>query len=195
MIVGIASLQQSTAQIEVGVVGATTFNQVNGDNAMGFGKKGFTTGLQSNLMFGNRVGLTTGLMFAQKGSIVPEAFQNRSTFGAHTSLNYLEAPLLIRYQSDHGLFMSGGLTFGRLLNATLTSFGEEKVNYENIEAAFNPWEIGMQALIGYRINDNLEAAAGWGQSVNNIFTQDIPTKNGMQNQQFLLKLVYYPKFF
>lgn len=185
--------QQSNAQVDAGIVVGTGFSEVIGDNAIGYNKMAFTAGLQTDVHLSDKLALSSGLMFAQKGSQISEKFQTNSTFPAHTTLNYVQAPLMLKIKSEYGLFFSGGVTFARLLNAELTSFnGAEKPSYEDIESQFKPWEIGATAQFGYKISPTLQVAGGWAQSINNIFSGDIEGKNALQNNQFNVQLTFFP---
>lgn len=184
--------QESNAQVDAGIVIGTGFSEVIGDNAIGFNKQAFHLGLQTDLHLNDQIALSTGLMYANKGSKISEQFQRNSTLPAHANFNYLQAPLMLKIKSEYGLFFQGGVTVGRLLNVNLQSFTEEKSNYENIEAQFKAWEIGAAAQFGYAINETLQVSLGWAQSINNIFGGEIEGKNSLQNNQFNLQLTFFP---
>lgn len=190
---GLCLTNNSFAQLETGILLGTSFNEMYGDNSEGYNKKGLRVGLQTDLHLSHRVALSSGLIYSQKGSIVPDKFQRHSVFQSNLHLNYLEAPLLIKYKSDHGLFVSGGLTFNKLLSIKAQSFEGPEMPFTDT-ANFKQWELGTIARIGYRLNDNFEIQGSWGQTLGSIYKEEIPDKNALQNNQFSVGLTFFPKF-
>jgi len=184
--------QQTNAQVNAGIVVGTGVSEMIGDNAVGFGKNVFNAGVQTDFHLNNRIALSSGLIYARKGSQVSDLFQENSTIPAHATLNYVQAPLMLKIKSDYGLFVQGGATIGRLLNAKLDAFNPEKSNMSSIEEQFNSWEIGAAAMFGYQVNPSWEVTAGWSQSLNNIFTGELEGKNSLQNHQFNVQLTFFP---
>lgn len=185
--------QNSNAQkVEAGLVIGTGFSELIGDNAIGYNKQSFSAGVQTDVHLTPGLALSSGLVYTQKGSKISEKFQQNSTFPAHTTLNYIQAPLMLKVKSEYGLFFSGGLTVGRLLSANLESFNGEKGTIDLIEDQFNAWEFGAAAQFGYKISPTLQVAGGWAQSVNNIFSGEIEGKNALQNNQFNVQLTFFP---
>lgn len=184
--------QQTNAQVNTGIVAGTGVSEMIGDNAVGFGKNVFNIGIQTDFHLNERIALSTGLVYAQKGSQVKDVFQENSSIPAHASLTYVQAPLMLKIKSDYGLFVQGGATFGRLLSANLDAFNAEKNNVEVIEDQFNPWEIGATAMFGYQVNPSWEVTAGWSQSLNSIFDGELEGKNALQNHQFNVQLTFFP---
>jgi len=193
LLVGLCLTHNSFAQIETGLLLGTSFNEMYGDNSEGYNKKGLRIGLQTDWHLSNRVALSSGLLYVQKGSVVSEKFQRHSVFQSNLHLNYLEAPLLIKYKSDYGLYFSGGLTVSRLLSVKANAFDGKELPLNKM-AGFKTWEWGTMVRIGYKLNDSFEVHGSWGQSLGTIYKEEIPEKNALQNNQFSIGLTFFPKF-
>ncbi|MBP7808497.1 MAG: PorT family protein [Bacteroidia bacterium] len=90
-------------------------SQVHGDNYSGYNKLGFVGGLYVNAALKEKTSLELGIIFVQKGARRnqnPEKFDYRFYY---LNLNYVEVPLLLRWQPNKFFFTVGG-SFAYLIN-------------------------------------------------------------------------------
>ncbi len=121
--------------------------QMHGDNYSGYHKLGFVGGLYVNAALKERTSLELGILFVQKGA---RKNQNPTKFDYHyyyLNLNYVEVPLLIRWQPNK-FFFTAGLSYAYLINYYE---GSEIGNitgmypFNNNEYSFN---LGIGMMIG-----------------------------------------------
>lgn len=89
--------------------------QVHGDNYSGFNKVGFTGGAYVNAQLNKVLSTDLGLIFVQKGARKnsrPEKFDYTYYY---LNLNYLEVPLLLRYQPNR-FFITVGASYAYLID-------------------------------------------------------------------------------
>lgn len=89
--------------------------QVHGDNYSGYNKLGATAGLYVNAAIKEKTSLEFGIIFVQKGA---RKNQNPAKFDYryyYLNLNYVEVPLLLRWQPNKFFFTLGG-SFAYLIN-------------------------------------------------------------------------------
>lgn len=89
--------------------------QVHGDNYSGYNKVGVVAGLYVNAALKERTSLEFGIIFIQKGARKnqnPDKFDYRYYY---LNLNYVEVPLLLRWQPNKFFFTLGG-SYAYLIN-------------------------------------------------------------------------------
>lgn len=114
--VAISSLKsQQTSKFSLKPMLGISASQVHGDNYSGYNKLGFAGGLYVNAAFKKQTSIELGIIFIQKGARRnqnPEKFDYRFYY---LNLNYVEVPLLLRWQHKK-FFFTGGLSFAYLIN-------------------------------------------------------------------------------
>lgn len=132
------------------IVGIST-TQVEGDLYGGFNKVGPMAGLFVYRHFSERSAAEMQLYYIQKGSRKNNNPAKGDIKFYLLRLNYIEVPLLYRYQQSDKLSFEVGPAFGTLISAY-----EEDENGETIlEKPFNDFELSGQIGINYEIFTNL----------------------------------------
>ncbi len=123
--------------------------QIHGDNYSGFNKIGFFGGLAVNAYLSKKTSLELGFYFSQKGARhIPNPAKGDYNFYS-LNLNYIDLPLLLRYQLNKDYFISLGPSI-----AYLAGYSEE-INYINYSGSypFNSFEYGINFGLGKKIKD------------------------------------------
>lgn len=108
------------------IVAGANFSQIDGDEDASYSKVGFNGGARGGVRFGNRMELCTEILFSQKGSYI-------KSIDKTYHLDYMEVPVLFYYKDWEAMdkknrkymrvMVGGGLSYSRLLNATIRQFG------------------------------------------------------------------------
>lgn len=132
-----------TAGIVAGVNGC----QIHGDFYSGFDQIGFVAGaFVQNNPDGNWQG-QFGIQYSRKGSrhLVPRNQGGYRDF--EIRLNYVEVPMLVRYNTKR-VFFDFGFSFGVMFRARTWD-----ANGETTPQDFKRWELAMLAGIGYNLSE------------------------------------------
>jgi hypothetical protein len=114
-LVFISAKAQRTSKFSLKPAVGITACQVHGDNYSGYNKLGGTAGLYVNAAIKEHTSLEFGIIFVQKGA---RKNQNPAKFDYkyyYLNLNYVEVPLLLRWQPNKFFFTLGG-SFAYLIN-------------------------------------------------------------------------------
>lgn len=130
-----------------GVIGGINGCQIHGDSYSGFDQIGFVAGAFVHNHPGEKWQGQFGIQYSRKGSrhVVPRQYGGYEDF--EIRLNYIELPILIRYNSKK-VFFELGATFGVMFKVRTWDAAGETVPQE-----FKNWEFGMIAGLGYNFND------------------------------------------
>jgi len=135
-------------------------------------KVGFTAGIISSISMGKHASFQPALSFLQKGGTFKE---DGST--DKTTLNYLELPLnfVFNTSSSKGKFFAGAgpsLAYGLSGTQTVSGQGEEesqKVKFGSGDTDdFKPFEIGLNFLAGYRLEQGIVFTFNYNFGLNNV---------------------------
>lgn len=124
--------------------------QVHGDNYSGYNKLGAMGGLYVNAALKERTSLEFGLIFIQKGARKnqnPEKFDYRYYY---LNLNYIEVPLLLRWQPNKFFFTVGG-SFAYLIN-----YYEDSDAGQQPDNPFKSTEYSLNLGIGMKITQKID---------------------------------------
>jgi hypothetical protein len=144
---GITSYAQRS--FTAGVVAGVNGCQIHGDFYSGFDQIGFVAGgFVQNNPEGNWQG-QFGIQYSRKGSrhLVPRNQGGYRDF--EIRLNYVEVPLLVRYNTKR-VFFDLGLSGGVMFKARTWD-----ANGETTPQDFKRWELAMIAGIGYNLSEVL----------------------------------------
>lgn len=136
--------------LQVGVNSAATSYSVEGLSLETDAVIGFHAGINYRSQLGEKLYLTPGLHFSQKGAKIDFGFGESTT-----TVNYIDVPIMFTYRSDpeKGFFAEGGPYLGLLLSAD--SEGEDiKDEYKSIDFGIGAglgYDLG-QFLLGIRYN-------------------------------------------
>jgi hypothetical protein len=137
-------------RFKAGIIGGLTTSQVSGDQLTGFNKSGFEFGGLVSAPLSQKFDLSFQIVFIQKGSKKPiNADQNDFTY-YRMSLNYIEVPVLFRYNFSKKIQFEAGPTFGKLISS------KEEDAYGEIPAPkeFKSFELGAMFGMSYMLFNN-----------------------------------------
>lgn len=100
-----------------GFLGGISASQISGDNLSGFNKAGIYAGLFVNRYINPRFGFQMELDFIQKGSRKNPDPEKDDFESYILRLNYIEIPLLFKYEQSRTFSFEAGLAFGVLLSS------------------------------------------------------------------------------
>lgn len=124
------------------IVLGPTFPTVTGSDSWTFGLIGIQLGVGLNVLnFNDQLGLGAEVNFSMEGSKYDE-----STFEGKVMTNYLNLPVVVRYQTPGGFFAEGGVQPGILLSA------KEKYNNMTVDVKDNleGFSLGIPLGIGFQ---------------------------------------------
>lgn len=141
----LAAQQTFSAGLIAGINGC----QIHGDSYSGFDQPGFVLGGFVHNNPGDKWQGQFGIQYSRKGSrhLVPRNMGGYRDF--EIRLNYIEVPLLARYNTKR-VFFEAGVSFGYMFKARTWD-----ANGETIPQEFKRFEFAMMAGIGYNISDVL----------------------------------------
>jgi hypothetical protein len=158
-------LRAANAQIQLGVKGGVDFSTITGQY---YGQAqtlaGFNVGALISLPLFNKFTLQPEIVYSSEGAKTTEVNVTTNLVN-----NYLNFPVLIKYNNATGIFVETGPQVGYLLNAKLKipNFNEdEKPNDKNLDFS---WVFGL----GYLFKDlNLGIDARYNLGLSNFIDQN-----------------------
>jgi hypothetical protein len=139
---------------------------------------GMHLGAAFDYFLANNLALSSGLIYSQKGFVMRQKFTDINTgvtgestkydFKFATQLDYIDIPFGVKYATDEGFEISGGLIISILasdkFNATATEDGENYDEYFDDDYEWEDYEdvwnqdpektlTGLQAAVGYTFNE------------------------------------------
>lgn len=144
---GSTLLAQKT--FSAGLIAGVNGCQIHGDSYSGFDQLGFVAGAFVHNHPGEAWQAQFGIQYSRKGSrhVVSRDIGGYRDF--EIRLNYIEVPLLVRYNTKH-VFFDFGTSFGIMFKARTWD-----ANGETTPQDFKNWEWAFVAGIGYNLNQNL----------------------------------------
>lgn len=122
--------------------------QVNGDNYSGYNKVGAFGGIAVNALLKERFSLELGFFFSQKGSRHnPKPDKGDITY-YRVHFNYIDLPLLFRYQLNQTYFITLGPSISYLI-----SYKEENQYGKVSNLPFNKFDLGGSFGLGRKIKE------------------------------------------
>jgi len=123
--------------------------QIHGDSYNGYNKFGVNGGIQVNSRLGKKISLDLGIVFTQKGARKNQKPDDGDFTYYRVNLNYVEIPLLLRYQLNKHYFITGGSGM-----AYLISYSEDN-EYGNWNGVypFNSFEFTANIGLGRDLNE------------------------------------------
>lgn len=188
-----------------GPIVGSAFTQVDGDSYAGFNKVGLRLGGFVGRRIWNDWQVQLEIMYVQKGSKHTPDVEAGDYEDYELKLNYIEIPLMLRYNFDK-FSIEGGLSYGSLLS---NEEFEDGISFENIPqyepVQFKDYEIATQFGASYHINKRLKANIRFSYSLFRIrvpFNNEIPLYNphwslkqiGQYNDVISLS-IYYDLFY
>jgi len=151
LIISTISLSVYSQDFNGGVLGGINATQVHGDQWSGPNKAGLYLGVFVNRYFSNRSSIQFELDYIQKGSRKnPDASTgNYDTYLLR--LNYIEMPVLYKYDFAEKGTLETGLSFGVLVYSYEEANGSTEVSGED----FNPFDFSFNLGAYYTVAKNL----------------------------------------
>jgi len=132
-----------------GLVAGVNGCQIHGDSYSGFDQIGYVAGAFVHNHPGETWQGEFGIQYSRKGSRHLVSRDQGGYVDFEIRLNYIEVPVLVRYNTKK-VFFDFGFSFGVMFKArTWDAAGE------TIPQDFKNWELAMLAGIGYNLNSHL----------------------------------------
>ena len=188
--------EATTKRFDLGYFIGPLSSQMSGDGLGGFDKFGGTAGLSLRANISDRSDLLLGMGFISKGSRSPLDTLTRNVFAYR--LNYIQIPVTWQlhwnekiniHLSPYAAFLVHQSVMANKESYTLTEYGGQP--------AFNDWDFGINAGIGFVFTDNTSIVFEFGQSVVPIRPNPSPTnqfsyyERGNYNSTVSLMLLHY----
>ncbi|MBN2166374.1 MAG: PorT family protein [Marinilabiliaceae bacterium] len=146
-----------------------SFSQVDGDTYAGFNKVGIKLGGFVGRQIWDDWEVQMEIMYVQKGSRHAPDIENGDYADYEIRLEYIEIPLLLRYNYKR-VFFEGGLSYGSLLSSAEYDMGE---NFEDLYGSenivpFQSNEFATHFGIGYCVTERLKVNMRFSYSINRI---------------------------
>lgn len=122
--------------------------QVHGDSFSGYDKLGFFTGAAVTGSINPKASFQIGFYFSQKGARHNPNPKNGDYNFYRLNMNYLDIPVLLRYNVNDRYFLTGGPSFAYLINY------REESNFLNNNGVFQKFEVGVNVGIGRYLQYN-----------------------------------------
>ena len=176
---GLASSAQDTRfGFTAGAAFANYHSKVDGETDNGNGKTGITAGLLADIPFGKSFSFQPALNFVQKGTQEEETFMG-VTEKTKLTVNCFELPLNLLYNANSNsgtFFIGGGPSFSFALSGKWKYEDGTNSLTEDVQFGDDPdnddlksFEVGVNALTGYRFPNGLFIAAGYNAGLTNLF--------------------------
>jgi hypothetical protein len=173
-------------KFKAGIIAGFTTSQVSGDQLAGFNKSGFEFGGLVSAPISEKFDLSFQIAFIQKGS----KKQNNAAQGDYTyyrmSLNYIEVPVLLRYNFSKKFQFEAGPTFGKLISS------KEEDEHGEIPPVneFNNFELGFMLGMNYMLFDNFYLNLEGSNSILPIRESDIEGARDQFNSVLMFSFKY-----
>lgn len=167
IILGLAlTFALSAQRFEGGLTAGILGSQIDGDFLGGYNKFGVTFGAWVSHDIGNNLEMIGELRYIQKGKSKPPV-PEEGIYSETTRLNYIQLPLMLRYNLVTDWFIEGGLGLGYLFSYSFWESGT-KLNEDSYPIEDEELKTGELCFLigaGYYINQNF--------AINLRFTNDI----------------------
>jgi hypothetical protein len=155
---------ESAKRFNLGYCIGPVSSQMSGDGLGGFDKFGGTAGLSLRANVSERSDLLLGMGFISKGSRAPLDTLTRNVFAYR--LNYIQIPVTWQihwnqrinvHLSPYAAYLIHQSVMANKYTYSLSEYGRQP--------AFNDWDFGINAGIGFVLSDNSSLVFEYGQSV------------------------------
>lgn len=142
--------------------------------------------------------LESGLRFAAKGNKTSfdsdsDSFEGEAySFEDKTRLNYIDVPVLARYQiGGNGFSVYGGVQPSLLLSANQKSSGSESENQSmNLKDSFKTLDMAGSLGVGYQFKNGIQLNLGYDHGFSNIAKSNAFGMGNINNRTFKLSVGY-----
>ena len=160
MLVGI--VLTSGAQIRVGAKAGINVANITGKDVEGYrSKAGLHFGGFANLALTSQLSVQGELMYSAQGARWDDDNEK-------TALNYVQVPLLVKYQIVPGFYAEAGPQIGFLLKAEDDNEGD----VTNIKEFLEKTDFSLAVGAGYHINSNIAAYVRYNASFSKFYDDE-----------------------
>jgi hypothetical protein len=163
-LVNVQAQEENSRRFDLGYFLGPSSSQMSGDGLGGFDKFGGTAGLSLRANISDRSNLLLSMGFISKGSRAPLDTLTRNVFAYR--LNYIQIPITwqIHWNERINVHLS---PYAAYLIHQSVMFNKEtsSVSEYGGQPAFNDWDFGINAGIGFVLSDNSSLVFEYGQSV------------------------------
>jgi hypothetical protein len=154
----------STKRFNLGYCLGPVSSQMSGDGLGGFDKFGGTAGLSLRANISERSDLLLGMGFISKGSRAPLDTITRNVFAYR--LNYIQIPITwqIHWNERINVHLSPYAAY-LIHQSVMANKSTYSLSEYGGQPAFNDWDFGINAGIGFVLSDNSSLVFEYGQSV------------------------------
>lgn len=124
--------------------------QIHGDNYSGYDKFGAFGGLSVNAKLSKKTSIELGFFFSQKGARHNQNPEKGDFTFYRVNLNYIDLPLIFKYNVNATYFLTGGPSIAYLINYQEDN---EAGNWDGVYP-FEKFEYGINVGLGRKIKDN-----------------------------------------
>lgn len=143
-------------------------SQIDGDNWGGYNKAGIVGGAYVSTAFTNKWGAQMEIRYAQKGSANPLYDPDRIRY----RLQYIEVPVLAKYEPFNKFEFQLGLLFGYLFDAKRN----DGYGYEELDDQPDETDVAFLAGINYKLTQRINGNARFSYSLMPVW-QNYPGQN------------------
>jgi hypothetical protein len=175
-----------------GILAGINATQVDGDTYFGYNKLGFMGGVYVYTPVSENLNAGLEIKCMGKGANKPSTEADPTLYTSH--LNYIEVPVILRYQTKYKVFFEGGLGLGYLF-----SHYEEDATGElpaDQSPHFKKYEFSFLLGLGYNLTQRLSARLRYSYSIVPIIDYPKATtttyfnQGGAYNNVFSMGLFY-----
>lgn len=154
------SLNSIAQDFKAGAIAGATFAQVDGDTYGGFNKIGIVGGLYVSRLITEHWAGQLEIVYKQKGSRHIPDYERDNYALYKLNLDYLEAPLLAKYEINNFL-LEAGVAMGTLIN----SLEEDQNGSVNSTIPFRNFELSSIAGVSYPVYKNILLNLRWSYGI------------------------------
>ncbi len=163
-LVNVQAQEENSRRFDLGYFLGPSSSQMSGDGLGGFDKFGGTAGLSLRANISDRSNLLLSMGFISKGSRAPLDTLTRNVFAYR--LNYIQIPVTWQIHWNHKIDVHLSPYAAYLVHQSVMS---NKYSYTLSEyggqPAFNDWDFGFNAGVGFVLSYNTSLVFEYGQSV------------------------------
>lgn len=157
------SVSINAQRFQGGLMGGFNVSQIDGDNWAGYNKAGLVGGAYVFTDFTERWGAQLEIRYTSKGSATPKSYYPKIKF----RLQYIEIPLLAKFEVINNLDLQAGASFGYLFSAARND-GDGYVKFEEVP---NRMEIAICTGLNYSFFERFDVNLRYSYSVFPVFSK------------------------
>ncbi len=163
-LVNVQAQEENSRRFDLGYFLGPSSSQMSGDGLGGFDKFGGTAGLSLRANISDRSNLLLSMGFISKGSRAPLDTLTRNVFAYR--LNYIQIPVTWQIHWNHKIDVHLSPYAAYLVHQSVMSnkYSHTLSEYGG-QPAFNDWDFGINAGVGFVLSYNTSLVFEYGQSV------------------------------